>query len=408
LKCRHCGFKLTLSFLDLGAAPPSNSYLRKDQLAAPEVWFPLRVLVCEKCWLAQTEDYVGREALFTENYAYFSSVSDSWLIHAEHYVKEMTERFELSAASMVVEVGANDGYLMQYIQEREIPCYGIEPTRSTAKAARVKGIEVIEEFFGMSLARGLVQQGRAADLIVANNVLAHVPDINDFVSGFAHLLKPKGVATFEFPHLLRMVEQAQFDTVYHEHYSYLSLSAVTRIFVSSGLHIFDVQEVETHGGSLRVFAQSIDTKLHMVCPSVDKILAMEQAAGIETAPFYSGFQAVAERVKNDLFFFLIDAKQRDKRVAAYGAAAKGNTLLNFAGVKKDLLEFVCDAALSKQGMYLPGSRIPILPVTALAEKQPDFVVIFPWNISQEIMDQVGYIRDWGGEFVTVVPKLVIH
>jgi SAM-dependent methyltransferase len=407
VRCRHCDAELSLRFLDLGSAPPSNAYVSHARLTTPEVWFPLRLLVCTKCWLVQTVDYAGRAELFTEDYAYFSSVSTSWLAHAERYVRDMVDRFGLGPDSTVVEIAANDGYLLQYVQQRGIPCYGVEPTRSTAAAARARGIEIVSEFFGVTLADSLVGEGRSADLIAANNVLAHVPDINDFVAGFARLLKPGGVATFEFPHLMRMVQQAQFDTAYHEHYSYLSLGTVSCIFARNGLQLFDVTELSTHGGSLRVFAQRADVARQPVSEAVRKLLAAEEAAGMKTSAFYERFQSVAEGVKDGLLAFLIDAKRQGKRVAAYGAAAKGNTLLNFAGVKGDLVSFVCDAAPSKQGKFLPGSHIPILKPGALAEHKPDYVVILPWNLAEEVRTQLGFIRDWGGQFVVAVPSLQI-
>ncbi|MSR05524.1 MAG: class I SAM-dependent methyltransferase [Gemmatimonadetes bacterium] len=407
MRCRHCDAALSLQFLDLGSAPPSNAYRSAAQLNAPEAWFPLRLLVCTDCWLVQTEDHAEREALFTEDYAYFSSVSRTWVAHAERYVQDMVGRFGLGAKSKVVEIAANDGYLLQFVKERGIPCYGIEPTRSTAEAARAKGIEIISEFLGASLGASLSGGGRAADLAVANNVLAHVPDINDFVGGVASLLKPTGVATFEFPHLLRMVEQAQFDTAYHEHYSYLSLGTVSRIFERNGLRVFDVAELPTHGGSLRVFAERSDGAPRPVSPSVPALLAAEMSAGMKTGAFYERFQAVAERVKDDLLSFLIDAKRQGKRVVAYGAAAKGNTLLNFAGVRPDLLSLVCDAAPSKQGKFLPGSHIQILGPEALAERRPDYVLILPWNLADEVKAQLKPIREWGGQFVIAVPSLTV-
>jgi SAM-dependent methyltransferase len=407
VRCRHCDAELSLRFLDLGGAPPSNAYLSREQLSAPETWFPLRLLVCTSCWLVQTADYAGREALFTDDYAYFSSVSTSWLAHAERYVGAMVDRFRLGPDSMVVEIAANDGYLLQYVRQRGIPTYGVEPTRSTAAAARATGIDIVGEFFGVTLAHTLAASGRSADLIAANNVLAHVPDINDFVAGFAHLLKPGGVATFEFPHLMRMVQQAQFDTAYHEHYSYLSLGAVAAIFAHNGLQVFDVAELPTHGGSLRVFAQRSDTGQHPVCPTVASLLATEEAAGLRTDAFYLRFQEVAEGVKDGLLSFLLDAKREGKRVAAYGAAAKGNTLLNFAGVRSDLLPYVCDAAPSKQGKFLPGSHIPILTPDAIAQRRPDYVVILPWNLADEVKAQLSFISDWGGRFVVAVPGLRI-
>jgi 2-polyprenyl-3-methyl-5-hydroxy-6-metoxy-1,4-benzoquinol methylase len=408
VRCRHCEAELSLPFLDLGAAPPSNAYLTRAQLSVPEISFPLRLLVCSSCWLVQTEDHAGREALFTEDYAYFSSISTSWLAHAERYVDEVTQRFALGASNMVVEIAANDGYLLQYVRRRGIPCYGVEPTRSTAEAARAKGIDIVSEFFGVSLAMVLARQGKSADLVAANNVLAHVPDINDFVAGFTTLLKPAGVATFEFPHLLRMVQQAQFDTAYHEHYSYLSLSAVARIFARQGLQVFDVAELPTHGGSLRVFAQRADTGRRPVARTVDGLLAAERSAGMETPPFYERFQKVAQGVSDGLLAFLLDAKRAGKRVAAYGAAAKGNTLLNFAGVTPDLLPFVCDAAPSKQNKFLPGSHIPVLPPSEIGVQRPDYVIILPWNLADEVQSQLAPIREWGGRFVIAVPSLQIR
>lgn len=407
MKCRHCGRELRLPFLDLGSAPPSNAYLSAEDLCAPEAWFPLRLLVCETCWLVQTEDQAGREALFTKDYAYFSSFSTSWLAHAERYVQAMGARFGLNAASRIVEIAANDGYLLQYAKAAGIPCYGVEPTASTAAAARAKGIEIIERFFGVALADELAAADKQADLIVANNVLAHVPDINDFVAGFARLLKPAGVATFEFPHLLRMVRENQFDTAYHEHYSYLSLKAVERIFTHSGLTLFDVEELPTHGGSLRIFAQRSDSNAQSVSPNLLALRKLESDAGIAGAAFYSGFQATAERVKDNLISFLIDAKRKGKKVGAYGAAAKGNTLLNFAGVRPDLLPWVIDRNPAKQGKYLPGSRIPIVHETRLREERPDYVVILPWNLRDEVMAQLDYVRAWGGQLATAVPELRI-
>jgi len=393
--------------LDLGSAPPSNAYLKEPDLRAPETWFPLRLLVCESCWLVQTEDHAGREALFSDDYAYFSSYSSSWLKHAQTYVTTMGGRFKLGAGSCVVEVAANDGYLLQYVQQAGVPCYGIEPTASTAAAARAKGIEIVERFFGVALARELAAQGRQADLMAANNVLAHVPDINDFVGGFALLLKDQGVATFEFPHLLRMVQEYQFDTVYHEHYSYLSLSSVQRIFQANGLKVFDVEELPTHGGSLRVFAQRADAGRRPVSAAVAALLAREQAAGMNAPGFYAGFQREAVRVKHELLEFLLRARREGLKVAAYGAAAKGNTLLNFSGVRPDLLPYVVDLNPAKQGKYMPGSRIPIVDEAHLRQHRPDRVLILPWNLGPEITTQLAYIRDWGGRFVTAVPKLQV-
>ncbi len=404
MKCRHCESELRLSFLDLGSAPPSNAYLIESGLRAPEVWYPLRLLVCESCWLVQTDDHAGREALFTDDYAYFSSYSTSWLAHASAYVHAMAARFSLSGASLVVEIAANDGYLLQYVKAVGIPCFGVEPTAGTAAAARAKGIEIIEGFFGVMLADELVAAGRQADLITANNVLAHVPDINDFVAGFSRLLKAEGVATFEFPHLLRMVQENQFDTAYHEHYSYLSLTAVERIFARNGLAVFDVQELSTHGGSLRIFAQRSDSGLHAISDAVAALRQVEARAGMSSAAFYSGFQTKAEQVKDDLVAFLIECKRRGLKVGAYGAAAKGNTLLNFGGVRSDLLPYVVDKNPAKQGKFMPGSRIPIVDETYLQEHKPDQILILPWNLREEVVAQLAYVRDWGGRFLTAVPS----
>jgi hypothetical protein len=405
MKCRHCGVPLQLTLVDLGSAPPSNAYLTTQTIHAPEKWFPLRVLVCEQCWLAQTEDFAQASDLFDAEYAYFSGYSSTWLAHSERYVADMAGRFALDTASHVVEVAANDGYLLQYVRARGIQCTGIEPTASTAAAARAKGITVVEDFFGVRLARELAAQGRQADLMAANNVLAHVPDINDFVAGFAVLLKAQGVATFEFPHLMRLVAENQFDTIYHEHFSYLSLGTVSRIFAGAGLAVFDVEELPTHGGSLRVFAQRADTGQHQRSGRVGELLDREAAAGMLGAAWYAGFQARADRVKYDFLAFLLKAKSEGRTVAAYGAAAKGNTLLNYAGVRPDLISYVVDRNPAKQGKYLPGSRIPIVAEDWLKERKPDYVVILPWNLADEVINQLDYVRAWRGAFAIAVPTL---
>jgi SAM-dependent methyltransferase len=407
MKCRHCQAAVTLPFIDLQTSPPSNSYVSRAELGAPEKWYPLRVFVCTQCWLVQTEDFAHFSELFSNDYAYFSSFSTSWLKHAEHYVAEMEKRLELGPASRVIEVASNDGYLLQYVRQRGIPCLGIEPTASTADAARDKGIEVVEEFFGVALADNLVSQGRSADLTAANNVLAHVPDINDFVAGFARVLKPHGVSTFEFPHLVRMVEHCQFDTIYHEHFSYLSLTAVDTIFSRNGLHVFDVQELPTHGGSLRVFAQRADTGVRPRTPALESLLQREISLGVASSAYYTGFQQRADRIKDDLVSFLIDWKRQGKRIGAYGAAAKGNTLLNYAGVRSDLLPWVVDRNPAKQGRFLPGCRIPIVDEARLKQERPDAVLILPWNLRAEVVDQLAYARDWGAKFVCAVPQLAI-
>lgn len=407
MKCRHCEAELTLPLIDLGSAPPSNAYLTKATLKAPEKYFPLKVLVCKACWLVQTEDYAGAEELFDADYAYFSSFSSSWLNHAEQYVTDMVSRFGLNANSHVVEVAANDGYLLQYVKAKGIPCLGIEPTASTAKAAREKGVETIEEFFGMALAKKLVAEGKQADLTAANNVLAHVPDINDFVSGFAYLLKPDGVATFEFPHLMQMINLTQFDTIYHEHFSYLSLTAVNRIFEHNGLQVFDVQEIGSHGGSLRVFAQRKDKGSQTVMPAVSDLLYKERSVGVTKEAYYSQFQNRANQIKYDLIEFLIKAKREGKKVLAYGAAAKGNTLLNYAGIRPDLLPLVVDRNPAKQNKYLPGCRIPICDEDLILKVKPDYVLILPWNLKTEIISQLDCIREWGAKFVISTPSLEI-
>ena len=408
MKCRHCSAELSLPLVDLGSSPPSNAYLTKKTLKAPEKWFPLNVLVCQSCWLVQTEDFAGAEELFDSEYAYFSSFSSSWLAHAKHYVENMVNRFGLTDKSMVIEVAANDGYLLQYVKQKNIACLGIEPTASTANAAKEKGIDVVEEFFGVSLAKKLVSEGKQADLTAANNVLAHVPDINDFVAGFTHLLKPNGVATFEFPHLLNLIEKNQFDTIYHEHFSYLSLIAVNTIFEKNGLSIFDVEEIATHGGSLRVYAQRTESGEHVVSDRYTALLNKEKALGMATAAFYANFQQKANKVKYDLTKFLIEAKESDKKVIAYGAAAKGNTLLNFAGIKEDLLAYVVDKNPAKQNKYLPGSRVPIVDEDVIKAEKPDYILILPWNLRGEVAEQLNYIREWGGQFVTAVPVMEIN
>ena len=407
MKCRHCGSELKLSLVDLGSAPPSNAYLSEQTLHAPEKWFPLRVLVCEHCWLAQTEDFSQVNELFDAEYAYFSGFSTSWLAHCERYVADMVARFDLKVGSHVVEVAANDGYLLQYVKADNIPCTGVEPTASTAKAARAKGIPIVEEFFCTRLAKELVNQGKQADLTVANNVLAHVPDINDFVAGFALLLKPRGASTFEFPHLLKLIAENQFDTIYHEHFSYLSLTAVSRIFSGNGLTIFDVEEHPTHGGSLRIFAQRMDTGQQPCSIRVEELLLQEAQAGMLSNDYYAGFQARTNKVKNDFLAFLLAAKNQNKTVAAYGAAAKGNTLMNYAGIRRDLISFVVDRNPAKQGKYMPGSRIPIVTEARLIEEHPDYVVILPWNLRNEVVQQLEYIRAWGGKLVTAVPVLEV-
>ncbi|WP_416772339.1 methyltransferase domain-containing protein [Pseudomonas sp. RHF3.3-3] len=407
MNCRGCGTPLVLPLIDLGTSPPSNAYLRAEQLEQAEAWVPLKVAVCQSCWLVQTEDYTRADTLFDADYAYFSSFSSTWLAHAERYVAEMVERFGLTGDSRVVEVAANDGYLLQYVAGRGIPCLGVEPTRSTAQAARDKGLEIRELFFGRDTARQLREEGWAADLMAANNVLAHVPDINDFLQGFATLLKPTGVATFEFPHLLALMAGHQFDTLYHEHYSYLSLTAVQVLCERNGLEVFDVGGLSTHGGSLRVFVQRADGERRDVLPVVRQVLDAELAAGVKTPAFYATLAPAAERIKHDLLRFLLKAKAEGKRVVGYGAAAKGNTLLNYAGVRPDLLAWVADASPHKQGKFLPGSRIPVVSPQRIAAEKPDYVLVLPWNLLQEVSQQQAVVREWGGHFVVAVPELTV-
>ncbi|UXZ94854.1 class I SAM-dependent methyltransferase [Pseudomonas phytophila] len=407
MNCRGCGTGLSLPLIDLGTSPPSNAYLRAEQLDSAEQWVPLKVQVCQSCWLVQTEDYTRADSLFDADYAYFSSFSSTWLEHAEHYVAIMVERFGLNEQSRVVEVAANDGYLLQYVARRGIACLGVEPTHSTAKAARAKGLDIRELFFGRESASQLLEQGWAADLMAANNVLAHVPDINDFLSGFATLLKPGGVATFEFPHLLTLMAGAQFDTLYHEHYSYLSLTAVQTLCERNGLSVFDVSELPTHGGSLRVFVQRADGGQHEQLPAVQRVLEAELSAGVKTDRFYASLAPAAERIKHELLRFLLQAKADGKRVVGYGAAAKGNTLLNYAGIKPDLLAWVADASPHKQGKFLPGSRIPVVGPERITLEKPDYVLVLPWNLIDEITGQFAGVSSWGGRFVVAIPELKV-
>jgi hypothetical protein len=407
MKCRHCRAPLTHDFLDLGFAPPSNAYLAEADLNQPEKYYPLKINVCDRCWLVQTEDYAQSEELFSPDYAYFSSTSSGWLAHAKRYAEQVTQRFGLNANSLVIEVASNDGYLLKNFLTAGIPCLGIEPTASTAVAAEKLGIPVLREFFGEALGRRLASEGKQTDLIAGKNVFAHVPDINDFARGLKAVLKAGGTITLEFPHLMRLIEQNQFDTVYHEHFSYLSLFTVNRIFQMAGLRVWDVEKLPTHGGSLRIYGCHAEDPRPTVS-AITAILDEESEAGLKTLVPYANFQERANKVKYDLLAFLIEQKRAGRRVAAYGAAAKGNTLLNYAGIKPDLLPYVCDAAPSKQGKYLPGSHIPIFPPARLFEERPDLVLILPWNIAEEVIGQNERIREWGGRFATAVPQLEIR
>lgn len=404
MKCRHCRMALEHTFVDLGFAPPSNAYVHAEDLSQPEVHYPLRVKVCHRCWLVQTEDYARAEELFSADYAYFSSTSSSWLDHAAGYVRMITKRLQLDPDNFVIEIASNDGYLLKNFVAAGIPCLGIEPTASTAAAAEALGISVIQEFFGEALGSKLAHEGRSADLITGNNVYAHVPDINDFTRGLAAALNPEGTVTLEFPHLVPLIEQTQFDTIYHEHFSYLSLTTVASIFAEAGLRVWDVEELPTHGNSLRVYGCHNDATI-VTTERVAALLTREDEFGVTRLATYTEFQKRADRVKDDLLAFLIEQKRAGRRVAAYGAAAKGNTLLNYAGVRPDLLPYVCDAAPSKQGKFLPGSHIPIRAPEALWENSPDYVVILPRNIAQEVSTQLKDLAEGGATFMTAVPEL---
>lgn len=404
MKCRHCGALLTHTFLDLGFAPPSNAYLTEADLSKPEKYYPLKVKVCDQCWLAQTEDYAQADELFNPEYAYFSSTSSGWLAHAKQYAEKMTQELGLNAQSLVIEVASNDGYLLKNFVAADIPCLGIEPTDSTAAAAEQLGIPVMREFFGEALGQQLTAKGQKADLIAGNNVYAHVPDINDFTRGLKAALKPGGTVTLEFPHLMRLIEEAQFDTVYHEHFSYLSLQTVSRIFAAAGLRVWNVEELSTHGGSLRVYGCHHDDP-RSTQAVVSSVLQAEAQHGLRDLSTYLKFQPRADKIKDDLLSFLIEQKRLGKKVAAYGAAAKGNTLLNYAGVKPDLVEFVCDAAQAKHGKFMPGSHIPILHPIEMLNRTFDYVLILPWNIAPEVVQVNAALKTKGVRFVTAVPEL---
>lgn len=406
MNCRHCQSPLTLPFIDLGFAPPSNAYLTKETLYKPELTFPLRVKVCENCWLVQTEDYASSETYFSEDYAYFSSTSSSWLAHAKAYCDMIIRKLTLNKKSQVIEIAANDGYLLKNFLEAGIPCLGIEPTASTANIARKKGIEIIGDFFSLSLANELKNNHQQADLIIGNNVFAHVPDINDFTEGLKVALKPGGTITLEFPHLLELIRHCQFDTIYHEHFSYLSLIAVSRIFATAGLRVLNVERLKTHGGSLRVYGCH-DDDIRKSSNIVKTILMEEKEEGLASPLPYKNFQSRADKIKNNLLRFLLDETLLGKKVVAYGAAAKGNTLLNYAGVKPDLLPLVFDAAPSKQNKFLPGSHIPIVSPDEMEKQDPDIVLILPWNLATEIAKQWQPKLNLKTRFIVAVPEIKV-
>jgi len=394
---------LTHEFIDLNSAPPSNAFITKEQLNEPEVFYPLKLFVCGSCFLVQIDEYKRSRDIFNSGYIYFSSFSRTWLAHAKQYAEMMIEKFGYDQNSRIIEIASNDGYLLQYFKEAGIPSLGIEPAERTAVEARKKGIETIVDFFGRRLARDLADHGKRADLLIGNNVIAHVPDLNDFVVGLKIALKPAGTITMEFPHLMQMVDNCQFDTVYHEHFSYLSFMTVRSIFNHHGLEIFDVEELPTHGGSLRVFARHAEDHTRIISKNVNTILEKEIARGLNTMAYYRDFQKKSDQIKYALLSFLIEQKKNGKKVVAYGAAAKGNTLLNYCGIRKDLMAFVVDASPHKQEKYLPGSHIPVVNEEEIKKYKPDYVMILPWNIKEEIMEQMVYIKEWGGKFVVPVP-----
>ncbi len=403
--CRFCNEPVVDLFVDLVNSPPANAFLSEVQVGQPETYYPLKIYVCSRCRLVQVDEYKKAQEIFTGDYAYFSSYSRSWVEHARRYVEDMIQRFRYNRESRVVEVASNDGYLLQHFHAKGIPVLGIEPSENTAEAARRKGIPTQAEYFGAEFARKLTASQKGADLLIGNNVLAHVPNINDFVDGLKIALRPEGVITLEFPHLLRLVEECQFDTIYHEHFSYLSFTTVREIFKAHGLDLFDVQEWPTHGGSLRIFARHTEDAQQAILPSVEAMLQKEERAGMRTGEYYRGFQQRVNHARSELLGFLIDQKRSGRSVIAYGAAAKGNTMLNYAGIKgNELIEFVVDASPAKQGKFLPGSHIPVYDQARIRERKPEFVIILPWNLKQEIMEELAYVREWGGKFVVFIPR----
>jgi len=410
--CRHCGAALSRSFCDLGMSPLANSYISPAQLSLAESYYPLHAFVCSDCYLVQLQEFESPQHIFSD-YLYFSSYSSSWLKHAERYVKEVSERFGLGASHQVIEIASNDGYLLQYFQARGVPVLGIEPAANVAQVAQEKGIPSLAEFFGTGLAKRLVAEGRRADLLIGNNVLAHVPDLNDFVQGLKALLSPTGLITLEFPHLLRLMQQNQFDTIYHEHFSYFSLLTVERVFKAHGLCVFDVEELSTHGGSLRIFATHLEgashqqSAAHQQSQSVDALRRQEGDAGLARLETYADFEQQVQRTKRNLLTFLIQAKEQAKSVVAYGAPAKGNTLLNYCGAGTDLIDYTVDLSPHKQGKLLPGTRIPIFAPSRIAETKPDYLLVLPWNLRMEITSQMAQVREWGGRFVFPIPRLEV-
>lgn len=404
--CRFCGTRLRRTFIDLGMSPLCETYPAASDFRRGESYYPLHVYVCDECLLVQLEEYESPQKIFTE-YPYFSSYSDSWLQHADHYCAKMTEQFRLDRNSFVVEVASNDGYLLQYFVERGVPVLGIEPALNVAKVAAEKGVPTLVRFFGAPLAEALVKEGRSADLVLGNNVLAQVPDLNDFVEGLKILLKPNGVLTLEFPHLLRLIERNEFDTIYHEHFSYFSLLTTLRILGAHGLKVFDVDELPTHGGSLRIYASRREDDTRAVAPRVQQIVEEEKRASLDRPGGYEGFALRARQAKIELVDFLLKATATGKSVAGYGAPGKSATLLHYCGITRDLLAYTVDRSPHKQGRFLPGNHIPIFHPDRLRETRPDYVLILPWNLKDEIMEQLQFVRAWGGRFVVPIPKLVV-
>jgi len=401
--CRHCGAPLTRTFVDLGMSPLCESYLDADQLDEMEPFYPLRVYVCDQCLLVQLQEYVSPETIFRE-YAYFSSYSDSWVDHARVYTDRIIERLQLNRDSCVVEVASNDGYLLQWFVARDIPVLGIEPAANVAQVAIRKGLPTLVKFFGRATARDLAAAGRHADLLIGNNVLAQVPDLNDFVAGLQVLLAPRGVVTVEFPHLMRLVAGNQFDTIYHEHFSYFSFLAAERVFAAHRLVVFDVEELETHGGSLRLYARHVEDSSKPVAPRVRELAAAEEAAGLRRPDYYAAFEERVKDTKRRLLEFLIQARRQGRTIVGYGAPGKGNTLLNYCGIRTDFLPYTVDKSPYKQGKFLPGTHIPVHAPEKIRETRPDYVLILPWNLKDEIIRQLAYIREWGGQFVVPIPE----
>ncbi len=404
--CRFCGTPLTHVFADLGMSPLANSYLSEEELGQMEPFYPLRALVCHECFLVQLEDYETPDVIFSD-YAYFSSYSSTWLEHSKRYVEMAIERFELDSGSQVVELASNDGYLLQYFMEREIPVLGIEPAANVAQVARDKGVRTLVKFFGRATAREVAAMMKA-DLIIGNNVLAHVPDLNDFVAGIKIVLGPRGVVTMEFPHLLHLIGRNEWDTIYHEHFSYFSFRTVGRVFERHGMTLFDVEELPTHGGSLRIYGRHAEDETKPITERARELTEREHEGGFDRLETYLGFSEEVRQAKWELLEFLIARRREGNRIAAYGAPAKGNTLLNYCGVGRDMIEYTCDLNPHKQGHYLPGTRIPIRPPDAIRETQPDLVFILPWNLREEIMEQLSFIRDWGGRFLVRTPELRVY